>query len=167
MYEKYTLAIIRFPLVNTSDTKYNITFFHRPGKQEQLQVDIYFKISSVNGIHTEEVDLLEFKQLNDLHSWYPIFGIPYTIPTNIDYTPHTAVIKIVHIDKPEDLNIFSPMFEFTQQEQLFTNSYYNYNKDNINSYWLRLDKQEASRILSISHILIELHVLKVHLNLNF
>ena len=84
MYEKYTLAIIRFPLVNISYTKYNITFFHPPGKQEQLQIDIYFKIGSVNGIHTEEIDLLEFKQLNDLPSWYPIFGIPYTIqPTLI------------------------------------------------------------------------------------
>ena len=55
------MAIIRFPLVNTLDPKYDYTFFHPPGKQEQLQIDIYFKISSVNGIHTKEVDLLEFK----------------------------------------------------------------------------------------------------------
>ena len=61
MYERYTLAIIRFPLVNTSDHKYDFTLFHPPGKQEQLQINIYFKISSVNGIHTQEVDLLEFK----------------------------------------------------------------------------------------------------------
>ena len=61
MYECYTLAIIRFPLISTSDPKYNFTFFHPPGKQEQLQFDIYCQISSVNGIHMEEVDLLEFK----------------------------------------------------------------------------------------------------------
>ena len=58
MYKRYTLAIIRFPLVNTSDPKNDFTIFHPPGKQEQLQIDIYFKIGSVNGIHTEEVDLL-------------------------------------------------------------------------------------------------------------
>ena len=61
MYESYTLAIIRFPLVNTSDPKYNFTMFHPPGRQEQLKTENYFKISSVNGIHTEEVDLLEFE----------------------------------------------------------------------------------------------------------
>ena len=51
----------------------------------------------MNGIHSKEVDLLEFSQLNYHPSWYPIFGIPYTIQANIDYTPHTAVIKLVYI----------------------------------------------------------------------
>ena len=73
MYEQYTFAITRFPLVNASDHKYDFTFFHPSGKQEQLQINIYCKISSMNGIHTEEVDLLEFKKLNNLPSWYPIF----------------------------------------------------------------------------------------------
>ena len=41
--------------------KYDFTFFHPPAKQEQLQIDISFKIIGVNGIHTKEVDLLEFK----------------------------------------------------------------------------------------------------------
>ena len=108
MYERYTLAIIRFSWVNTSDPKYDFTFFHLPGKQGQLQIDVYFKIGSVNGIYTEEVDLLEFKPINDLPSWYPVFGIPYTIQANIDYMPHTAVIKLVYIDNSEYLNIFSP-----------------------------------------------------------
>ena len=74
MYERYTLAITRFPLVNTSDPKYDFAFFHPPGKQEQLQINrsIFFKISSVNEIHTKKVDQLEFKQPNDLHCWYPI-----------------------------------------------------------------------------------------------
>ena len=83
MYERYTLDIIRFPLLNTSDPKYDFTIFHPVGRQEQLQIDIYFNIGSVNRIHTEEVDLLEFKWLNDLHSWYPVFGIPYTIQDNM------------------------------------------------------------------------------------
>ena len=108
MYERYTLAIIRFPLVNTSDPKYDFTIFHPPGRQEQLQIDIYFKIGSVNRIHTKEVDLLQFKWLNNLPSWYPIFGIPYIIQANIDYIPHTAVIKFVYIDKSKDPSIFSP-----------------------------------------------------------
>ena len=97
MYDRYTLAIIRFSLVSTSDPKYNFTFFHLSGKQEQLRINIYCKISSVNGIHTEEVDLLEFEKLNILPSWYPIFGIPYTIQANIDYTPHTAVINLLSL----------------------------------------------------------------------
>ena len=108
MYERYTLAIIRFPLVNTSETKYGFTFFHLPRKQEQLQIDIYCKIGSLNRIPNEEGDLQEFKHLNNLPSWYPIFGLPYTIQANIDYTPHTAAIKLEYIDKSKDLNIFSP-----------------------------------------------------------
>ena len=36
LYERHRLVIIRFPLVNTSDPKYDFTFFHLPGKQEQL-----------------------------------------------------------------------------------------------------------------------------------
>ena len=55
------MAIIRLPLVNTSDTKYDFTVFLPPGRKEQHQIDIYCKIGYVNGIHTEEVDLLEFK----------------------------------------------------------------------------------------------------------
>ena len=70
MYKTYTLAIIRFLLANTSDPKYNFTFFQLPGKQEQLQIDIYSKIGSVNGIHNEVLDLLEFKQIDNLPSWY-------------------------------------------------------------------------------------------------
>ena len=39
-------------------------------------------------------------------SWYLIFGIPYTIQANIYYTPHTAEMKMVSIDKTEDPNIY-------------------------------------------------------------
>ena len=31
----------------------------------------------------------------------------YTIQANIDYTPHTAVIKLLYIDKSKDTDIFS------------------------------------------------------------
>ena len=55
------MAIIIFLFVNTSDPKYDYTFFHPTVKQEQLQIDIYFKIGAVNSIHTREVDILEFK----------------------------------------------------------------------------------------------------------
>ena len=119
------MAIIRFPLVNTSDPKYNFTIFHPPGRQEQLQNWFYEQNS------TEEVDLLEFKQLNNIPSWYHIFGIPYTIQANVDYTPHTAVIKLVYIDKSEDLNIFSPYMGVHSMVTTFTYSYYNYNNINL------------------------------------
>ena len=51
------------------------------------------------------------------------------------------------------------MFEYVQWKQLFTHSYYNYNNQKV--YCLSQDKQVSSRILSISCILIQLHILKV------
>ena len=38
MYERYTLAIIRFPLVYTSDPKYDFTIFHPPGNTNNFKL---------------------------------------------------------------------------------------------------------------------------------
>ena len=42
--------------------------FHMPGKKDHITVDIHYSLEHHNGIHTEEVDLLELKELNDLPS---------------------------------------------------------------------------------------------------
>ena len=76
MYKEYIFTTIGFPLVYDNDLKYNFFIFHPPGKQDHLTVDIHFQLSHLNGIHTEEVDLLEFKRTNNLPSWYPAFQIP-------------------------------------------------------------------------------------------
>ena len=51
--------------------------FHTPGKKGHITVDIHYSLEHHNGIHTEEVDLLDLKEFNDLPSWYPFFHLPY------------------------------------------------------------------------------------------
>ena len=62
----------------------------------------------VNGIHTKEVDLLEFKRNNDLPSWYPIFPIPYCIELKVIYTEATALVQLIYIDTSPDPDLVSP-----------------------------------------------------------
>ena len=40
-----------------------------PGKTEHITVNIHYSLEHHNRIHTEEVDLLELKESNDLPSW--------------------------------------------------------------------------------------------------
>ena len=51
-----------------------------------------------NGIHTDEVDLLDFKEDNDLPSWYPIFQLPYQIDVKVTCTGVHVYVEIIYID---------------------------------------------------------------------
>ena len=53
-------------------TSYSI----RLEKKNHITVNIHSSLEHHNGIHTEEVDLLELKKFNNLPSWYPLFQPP-------------------------------------------------------------------------------------------
>ena len=61
-----------------------------------------------NGIHTDEVDLLDFKEDNDLPSWYPIFQLPYQIDVKVTCTGVHVYVEIIYIDLSPDPDIFAP-----------------------------------------------------------
>ena len=92
MYEKYILTTTRFPFVYCNDPYCNFFLFHTPGKQDHPPVDIHFQLNYLNGIHTEEVDLLKFKRNNDLPPWYPVFQIPYQIELKFPYMEYTSLV---------------------------------------------------------------------------
>ena len=108
MYKEYILTTIRFPLVYDNDPKYNFFIFQPPGKQDHLTVNIHFQLSHLNGIHTEEVDLLKFKRTNDLPPWYLVFQIPYQVKAKVYHSAHTTLIKLIYINKSQDHEMLSP-----------------------------------------------------------
>ena len=61
-----------------------------------------------NGIHTNEVDLLDFKEDNDLPSWYPIFQLPYELDVKVTCTGVHVYVEIIYIDSSPDPDIFAP-----------------------------------------------------------
>ena len=79
-----------------------------PGKKDHITVDIYYSLEDQKGIHTEEVDLLNFKEWNDLPSWYPIFQIPYQIDAKVTCTGFYIYVEIIYIDSSRDPEIFAP-----------------------------------------------------------
>ena len=66
MYEGYILTTTGFPLVYLNDPFGNYHIDHTPGKQDHITINILFQLNYLNLIHTKEVDLLKFKQNNDL-----------------------------------------------------------------------------------------------------
>ena len=63
MYEEYIWTTTRFPLVYDNNPIYDFFIFYTPGKQDNLTVNIHFQLGHLTVIHTEEVDLLEFKRM--------------------------------------------------------------------------------------------------------
>ena len=82
--------------------------FHTPGKKDHITIDIYCSLERHNGIHTEEVDLLDVKESNDLPSWYPLFQLPYPIDVKVTFTGVRVYVKIIYIDSSPDPDIFAP-----------------------------------------------------------
>ena len=76
-----------------------------PGKKDHITIDIHYLLEHHNGIHTEEVDLLDLKEFNDLPSWYPFFHLPYQIDVKVTCT---GFYVYVEIDMSPDPEIFSP-----------------------------------------------------------
>ena len=72
MFERYTLSTTYFPSQSFDETGCDYLVFPTPGKKDHFTVDIYYSLEDQKGIHTEEINLLNFKEWHDLPSWYPI-----------------------------------------------------------------------------------------------
>ena len=85
-----------------------LSTFITPGKKDHITVDIHYSLEHHNGIHTEEVDLLELKEFKDLPSWYPLFQLPYQIDVKVTCTGFYIYVEIIYIDSSPDPEIFAP-----------------------------------------------------------
>ena len=90
------------------ETGCNHFLFPTPGKKNHITVDIHYSLEHHNGIHTEEVDLLELKEADDLPNWYPLFHLPYQIDVKVTCTGFQVYIDIIYIDSSPDPDIFAP-----------------------------------------------------------
>ena len=86
MFERYTLSTTVVPSQSFDETGCDYSLFPTPGKKDHITIDIHYLLEHHNGIHTEEVDLLNLKEDNDLPSWYPIFHLPYQIDVKVTCT---------------------------------------------------------------------------------
>ena len=108
MIERYTLSTTSFPSQPFDETGCDYFLFHTPGKKDHVTVDIYYLLEHHNRNHTEEVDLLDVKESNDLPSWYPLFQLPYQINVNVTCTGVHLYVEIIYIDSSPDPDIFAP-----------------------------------------------------------
>ena len=108
MFKRYTLSCTYFPSQSFDMTSCDYFLFPTPGKKDHVTVDIYYLLEDQKGIHTKDVDLLDFKEWNDLPSWYPIFQIPYQIDVKVTCTSFYVYIKVIYIDSSCDPEIFAP-----------------------------------------------------------
>ena len=98
MFERYTLSCTNFPSQSFDETGCDYLVFPMPGKKEHVPVDIYYSLEDRKGIHTEEINLLDFKEWHHLPSWYPIFQLPSStlirrqIPTSLRPTFTTSQV---------------------------------------------------------------------------
>ena len=108
MFERYTLSATRFPSQSIDETGCDYFLLPMPGKKDHITIDIQYSLEHHNGIHTEEVDLLDLNELNDLPSWYPFFHLPYQIDIKVTCTGCYVYMEIIYIDLSPDPEIFSP-----------------------------------------------------------
>ena len=108
MFERYILSTIVFPSQAFDETSCDYSLFPTPGKKNHITIDIHYSLEHHSRIHTDEVDLLDFKEDNDLPSWYPIFQLPYEIDVKVTCTGFHVYIEIIYIDSSPDPNIFAP-----------------------------------------------------------
>ena len=72
-----------------------ISYSLRLGRKSTLP-SIYYSLEDRKGIHTEEINLLNFKEWHDLPSWYPVFQLPYQIDAKVTCTGFYVYIEIIH-----------------------------------------------------------------------
>ena len=108
MFQRYTLSTTSFPTQTFDETCCDYFLFHTSGKKNHITVDIHYLLEYQNGIHTEEVDLLELKESNDLPSRYPLFQPPYQIDVKVTCTGFYVYIEVIYIDSSPDPDIFEP-----------------------------------------------------------
>ena len=130
MFERYTLSTTSFPSQTFDETGCDYFLFHTPGKKDHVMVDIYYSLEHHNGIHTEEVDLLNVKESNDLPSWYPFFQLPYQIAVKVTCTGVHVYIEIIHIDSSPDPDIFAPYVYHNPSDEFIWHLYGYPSKEN-------------------------------------
>ena len=128
MFERYTLSTTSFPTQTFDETGCDYFLFPTPGKKEHVTVDIHYSLETHNGIHTEEVDLLDFKEYNDLPSWYPIFQLPYQIHVKVSCTGFYVYIEIIYIDSSRDPELFAP-YVYSDPSDEFIRQLYDFPSD--------------------------------------
>ena len=102
------MSTTSFPSQTFDETGCDYFLFHTPGKKDYITVDIHCLLEHHNRIHTEQVDLLELKEANDLLSWYPLFQLPSQINVKVTCTGFHVYIDIIYIDSSPDPDIFAP-----------------------------------------------------------
>ena len=108
MFERYTLSTTSFPSQTFDETGCDYFLFHTPGKKDHITIDIHNLLEHHNRIHTEEVDLLELKEANNLPSWYRLFQLPYQVDVKVTCTGFHLYVDIIYIDSSPDPVIFAP-----------------------------------------------------------
>ena len=123
MFERYILSTTVFPSGAFDETGCDYSLFPTPGKKDHITIDIHYLLEHHNGIHTDEVDLLNFKEDNDLPSWYPIFQLPYQIDVKVTCTGFHVYIEIIYIDSSPDPDNFAP-YDYCDPSDEFIRSLY-------------------------------------------
>ena len=100
------MSTTNLPSQKFDETGCDYFLFHIPGKKDHITIDIHHLLEHHNGIHTEEVDLLELKDFNDLPSWYPLFQPPYQIDVKDTCTGFYVYGEIIFFDSSPDPGIF-------------------------------------------------------------
>ena len=123
MFKRYTLSTTSFSSQTFEETGCDYFLFHTPGKRDHVTVDIYYLLEHHNGIHTEEVDLLNVKESNDLPSWYPLFQLPYQIDLKVTCPGVHVYIDIIYIDSyqtPTSLHLMFTAIQVTSPYGAYT-----------------------------------------------
>ena len=144
MFERYTLSTTRFPSQTFDETGCDYFLFHTPGRNDYITIDIHYSLEHHNGIHTEEVDLLDLKEFNDLPSWYPFFHLPYQIDVKVTCTGFYIYVEIIYNDLSPDPEIFSPYVYPEPSDEPIQHLYTLPSKQNYVSDQLCQDRQESS-----------------------
>ena len=114
MFERYTLSTTTYPSQTFDETSCDYFLFHMPGKKDHITIDIHYSLEHHNGIHTEEVDLLELKEFNDLPSWYPLFQLPYQIDIKLLAQVFTSTWRVSILTCHQIQRSLRPMFTLSQ-----------------------------------------------------
>ena len=102
------MSTTNFPSQTFDETGCDYFLFHMSGKKDHITINVHYSLEHHNGIHTEEVDLLELKEFNGLPSWYPLFQLPYQIDVKVTCTGFYVYVEIIYIDSSPDPEIFAP-----------------------------------------------------------
>ena len=144
MFERYILSTTVFPSRSFDKTGCDYSLFPTPGKKDHITIDIHYSLEHHNGILTDEVDLLNFKEDNDLPSWYPIFQLPYQIDVKVTCTGVHVYVEIIYIDSSPDPNIFAPYVYRDQSDEFIRRLYGIPSAENYISDHGTHDRQESS-----------------------